>query len=138
MENQTIVRPPEFIIVAGPDAGIRNLFELYMPLADEWGVYTNRSREVTVLVAHGGMRQATIVEEITLWGQISKGATMNNDRVREPAAAYGRDWKAQEQRVQQAVRKAILAHKKAGNPIAEWRDGRVVWTPPEEIDIEEE
>ena len=32
-----------------------------------------------------------------------------------------------------AVREAVLAHKRAGNPIAEWRDGRVVWIPPEEI-----
>lgn len=36
-----------------------------------------------------------------------------------------------------AVRKALLEHKRAGNPIAVWQDGRVVWIPPEEIDVEE-
>jgi len=32
-----------------------------------------------------------------------------------------------------AVREAKLQHKRAGNPIAVWRDGKVVWIPPEEI-----
>jgi hypothetical protein len=32
-----------------------------------------------------------------------------------------------------AVRGALRDHKQAGNPIAVWRDGRVVWLPPEEI-----
>jgi hypothetical protein len=32
-----------------------------------------------------------------------------------------------------AVRGALRDHKRAGNPIAVWRDGRVVWLPPEEI-----
>jgi hypothetical protein len=33
-----------------------------------------------------------------------------------------------------AVDEAIRDHKRAGNPIAEWRDGRVVLVPPEELD----
>jgi hypothetical protein len=33
-----------------------------------------------------------------------------------------------------AVEDAIRDHKRAGNPIAEWRDGRVVLVPPEEIE----
>jgi hypothetical protein len=32
-----------------------------------------------------------------------------------------------------AVRGALRDHKRAGNPIAVWRDGRVVWLPPAEI-----
>ncbi len=32
-----------------------------------------------------------------------------------------------------AVRAALLAHKRAGNPVAAWVDGRVVIVPPEEI-----
>ncbi|HPM22741.1 MAG TPA: hypothetical protein PLP66_02470 [Phycisphaerae bacterium] len=35
-----------------------------------------------------------------------------------------------------AVRDALLQHKRAGNPIAVWEDGRVVWIPPEEIVVE--
>jgi hypothetical protein len=33
-----------------------------------------------------------------------------------------------------AVREAIRDHKRAGNPIAELRDGRVVLVPPEQIE----
>jgi hypothetical protein len=33
-----------------------------------------------------------------------------------------------------AVQEAIRDHKRAGNPIAVWRDGRVVLVPPEQIE----
>ena len=36
--------------------------------------------------------------------------------------------------VGRAVEEAIRDHKRAGNPIAEWRDGQVVLIPPEEIE----
>jgi hypothetical protein len=31
------------------------------------------------------------------------------------------------------VRDALRQHKLAGNPVAEWRDGKVVWIQPEDI-----
>ncbi|MFW6012415.1 MAG: hypothetical protein ACOC92_01755 [bacterium] len=37
--------------------------------------------------------------------------------------------------VRKAVRGAILRHKLLGNPIAVSRDGKVVWIPPEEIEV---
>lgn len=43
--------------------------------------------------------------------------------------------------VRRAVRHALLTHERAGNLIASWKDGRVVWIPPDEIkvdDIEDE
>lgn len=39
--------------------------------------------------------------------------------------------------VKLAVREAVLRHKLLGNPIAVWRDGKVVWLQPEEIDLGE-
>jgi hypothetical protein len=41
-----------------------------------------------------------------------------------------------QQALGQAVREARRQHKLAGNCVVEWRDGRVVWVPPEEIDVE--
>ena len=32
-----------------------------------------------------------------------------------------------------AIREALRQHKRAGSPVAVWRDGQVVWVPPEEI-----
>ncbi len=34
-----------------------------------------------------------------------------------------------------AVQKALLSHKRAGNPVAIWQDGRVVWVPPDGIPV---
>lgn len=34
-----------------------------------------------------------------------------------------------------AVREALLMHKRAGNPVAIWRDGKVVLLQPDEIDV---
>lgn len=36
-----------------------------------------------------------------------------------------------------AVRDALLHHKRAGNPVAVWRNGRVEWVRPEDIPTEE-
>jgi hypothetical protein len=37
--------------------------------------------------------------------------------------------------LRQAVQEALLIHKRAGNPVAIWRDGHVVWIPPEDIPV---
>lgn len=37
--------------------------------------------------------------------------------------------------LQRAVREALIRHKKLGNPVAVWRDGKVVIVPPEEIPV---
>jgi hypothetical protein len=34
-----------------------------------------------------------------------------------------------------AVREAVLQHKQLGNPVAVWREGRVVWLEPHEISL---
>jgi hypothetical protein len=36
-----------------------------------------------------------------------------------------------------AVRQALQMHKRAGNPVAGWRDGKVVIIPAEEIPIDD-
>jgi hypothetical protein len=46
-----------------------------------------------------------------------------------------RDGKEIEKVFQLAVREALKMHKCMGNPIAIWRDGKVVIVPPEEIEI---
>lgn len=37
--------------------------------------------------------------------------------------------------MRKAVREALLRHKLLGNPIAVCREGKVVWIPPEEIEV---
>ena len=38
----------------------------------------------------------------------------------------------------QGVREALRRHKQARNPVATWRDGAVVWVPPEDIPVDAE
>ena len=52
-----------------------------------------------------------------------------NDRISELLA----DREKINQALAKAVQDALLKHKQAGNPVAIWRDGKVVWIPPEEI-----
>jgi hypothetical protein len=41
--------------------------------------------------------------------------------------------------IDEALRSAVLhalwRHKRLGNPVAEWRDGKVVWVQPEDIPV---
>ena len=36
-----------------------------------------------------------------------------------------------------AVREALLSHKRAGNPVAVWRNGRVEWIQPDDIPVDD-
>ena len=38
--------------------------------------------------------------------------------------------------LREAVRKALLRHKRNGNPIATWQDGKVVWIPADQIRVD--
>jgi hypothetical protein len=63
---------------------------------------------------------------------------MNKTASERERAEFLAEVEAVEAAVQQAVMDALRAHKKAGNPVAGWKDGRVVWVPAEEIDVPEE
>jgi predicted ABC-type ATPase len=64
---------PGEVVLRRYHSGLRNLFELYLPLADSWRVYDN-SREGPALVAHGGAGPAqTVIVEPEVWGSIAKG-----------------------------------------------------------------
>ncbi len=37
--------------------------------------------------------------------------------------------------IQAGVNRALLHHKRIGNPVCEWRNGHVVWIPAEKISV---
>ena len=47
------------------------------------------------------------------------------------------DGRAIDRALREAVREALLRHKKLGESIVIWKDGKVVWVPPEEIEVED-
>jgi hypothetical protein len=42
-----------------------------------------------------------------------------------------------EQVLRHAVQHALLMHKRLGNPVAIWQDGKVIVIPPDEIAVED-
>ena len=49
-----------------------------------------------------------------------------------------RDGAMIDEAVKKAVAQALRMHKLMGNPVAEWRDGKVVWVQPENIPVADE
>ena len=45
------------------------------------------------------------------------------------------DDKAMERAVNESIKKALLVHKRMGNPVATWKDGKVAWIAPEDIPV---
>lgn len=62
-------------------------------------------------------------------------------RVKVPPGSHKRlliaEGDAVDAAMSEAVRHALLTHKRAGIPVASWKDGRVVIIPAEEIPVEE-
>ena len=40
--------------------------------------------------------------------------------------------------LKEAVRRALLYHKRNGNSVVTWRNGKVVWIPADQIEVNEE
>lgn len=56
-----------------------------------------------------------------------------NDKIKLSKRLFVEHGKAIEAVLQKGVDQALLIHKRLGNPIATWKDGKVVIVPPEEI-----
>ena len=58
---------------------------------------------------------------------------MSNTERADAADERVQDVKLVEEALARAVGDALRAHKRAGNPVPEWRDGKVRWVAPEDI-----
>src|SRR2546430_322892 len=56
-----------------------------------------------------------------------------SEKARPPIAERLADRELIDAAIRKAVREAVLAHARAGQPVATWRDGKVVWLQPAEI-----
>jgi hypothetical protein len=60
------------------------------------------------------------------------------ERITFSRVNFAEQAEAIERILQAAVRETLSMHKRLGNPIAVWKDGKVVIVPPEEIVISPE
>ncbi len=58
---------------------------------------------------------------------------MSNPERATPVDERVQDTTVVEEALAKAVSEALRRHKRAGNPVPEWRDGKVRWLAPEEI-----
>ncbi len=114
-------------------SGLRNFLELYSPLVDSWRLYDNSRGGDPQIIAKQRLTGELIVHDSVLWpgglppespvrfvAEIDADSRFSSDEVVDPL-------------IRTAMRRAVAEHKRRGNPIAVWKDGRVVQIPPEEI-----
>ncbi len=109
-------------------AGMANL-RLYLPLAKSWRFIDNLTGKPQV--AHGLEGPASGIEPADLEGFLAllgeavdrHGATLPPLEAQIEAAA------------QRAVRRALIEHKRAGNPVVFWENGQIRWAPADEIKV---
>lgn len=53
---------------------LRNLFKLYMPLADVWNIYLNEQRGMPELIARGSGTMTQLVADARVWEMMHKGS----------------------------------------------------------------
>lgn len=59
-----------------------------------------------------------------------------NDKQPDPARMLSHPT-AVDEALREGVRRALLMHKRLGHSVVVWRDGKVVWLKPEEIEVDE-
>ena len=129
--------PPD-VIRRRYESGLRNLFELYLPIAAPWEMHENTSRlpQLIAMKEHGAPAH---VGNPTLWESIQKRMGTKEAETKYQSGAEPRFAGIPISEVMeifsQAGREAFARHKALGIPVVIWRDGRVVEVPPEEIEI---
>ncbi len=103
---------PEATIRRRYKRGVENFFALYESLATSWSVYDHSLTNTAHCLAMKETPAAPVI-------RVPHGKELENI-------------------LREAGRQARLMHKKLGNPIASWQDGKVVIIPPEEILIEDD
>lgn len=68
---------------------------------------------------------------------MNKAGKMQPEQTKDIAELF-REGTAIDEAVKKAAAQALRMHKLMGNPVAEWRDGKVVWVQPDDIQIPDE
>ena len=77
------------------------------------------------------MTKSTIVKRGSKSGRNGSSRKRKTPNVERVMA----DGKAIDRAINRGIRDALLQHKRAGNPIAAWANGKVVWIKPQDIPV---
>ena len=115
-------------------AGLRNLHDLYIPLADEWFVYNNTGLSRPGMIASGTADNRPTIIDGPSWARIlergGKGPT--SDAQTDLRTATAEEMSAA---IWRGVKGALRRHKRAGVPAITWdhEANRIVEVAPEDI-----
>ncbi|MGH8020636.1 MAG: AAA family ATPase [Opitutaceae bacterium] len=118
--------------------GIRNLAQLYRPLVDHWRLFDNTGAHPHLVAEEKQGR--LVVADASRLATIERAASVSfmpsspTDAVEEVSAMTPEE---ETRRAIRAMRKAfadaVLENLRFGLPVIQWRDGKVVETPAEEL-----
>lgn len=120
---------PEEVICRRYQRGRQNLLNLYLPLCDEWMILDNSLPKYT-LVAEGVLNQPPTVYDhmIKRSGAKSVEEPMSEDDIRARRQTI-------REGVKEAVTQAIERHRRLGQSIAVWQDGKAVILEADQIPL---
>jgi predicted ABC-type ATPase len=100
---------PQPVVRRRYDRSFENFLQLYRALADSWMMVDNSVEPIPSISSDGSAGANSCAKDDAMHAKVLEAAGV-------------------------AVKEALRDHKRAGNSIAAWRDGRVVWVPPDEIE----
>jgi predicted ABC-type ATPase len=127
---------PEEVIRRRYERGLENFFNRYSPAADSWILYNNTGRRA-IPVASQAFGARLVVEDNPLWNRLVSRYMKPKAEEPQGATVARQPWTVEEvtEAVNRAVTAALKRHKERGESVVVWRDGRIVWLKPEEIEI---
>ncbi len=121
---------PEETVRRRYDSGLANFFGLYQPMARTWKLCDNSGVPTARLVAAGGIGLAIRVADQPKHGTRSRARYIHETRDRPMMSDRSCSRRtSSSERSARAVVHALIRHKRLGQPIVVWRDGKVVWIP---------
>ncbi len=114
-----------------------NFFGIYGGFADSWLMVNNSVWPRPRLMARRAIGRCFSVSTPDDWSALRRNMSGEVQRKGELEAVSVADELLQDRildAIGDAVQETVRDHKRAGNSIAEWRDGWVVLVPPEQIE----
>ena len=128
---------PEEVIRRRYERGLVNFFNAYAPAADSWLLVDNTGRPPPRRIAWRDVGDRIYVGDNPLWTKLSARYMKPHVEEQKAQPAPERAFTSEEliDAIDRAVRAALARHKALGQSVVVWRDGRIVWLTPEEIEL---
>jgi len=128
---------PEEVIRRRYERGLVNFFNAYAPAADSWILVDNTGWPPPRRIAWRNVGDRIYVGDNPAWTKLSARYMKPHVEEQKARLAPERAFTSEDliDAIDRAVRAALARHKALGQSVVVWRDGKVVWLTPEEIEL---